>query len=269
MTNAPTHRFDLINGLRLHHLDFGGEGRPIVFLHGVTGHAWMWAEVAADLTAVGRPLSLDFRGYGDSQWSAELAYSTEDHADDVGAFIDGLGAAQVDLVGLSWGGLVALAVSARRPDLVHRLAIVDIPPSFDSSPTEIPNLPHGFADHASAWSGERGANPNAPDSMIDVMAHHGTRPGPGGGLVKKHDPHFIEVWPFRDDDRWDELQSVEMPVLVVHAEKSYVQSGAEAERMAEVLSDGTLVQIADAGHLVPVENPIALAEALASFLGTS
>jgi pimeloyl-ACP methyl ester carboxylesterase len=49
---------------RLHYLDYGGAGRPLVLMHGVTGNAWNWYQVAAGLTDRRIFYALFFRGYG-------------------------------------------------------------------------------------------------------------------------------------------------------------------------------------------------------------
>jgi pimeloyl-ACP methyl ester carboxylesterase len=260
-----SHLFVDVGGSRLHLLDFGGSGRPVILLHGVGGQAWMWHEVGPGLTASGRILALDLRGYGDSQWS-ENGYSTDSHADDVEAVIDGLGVDEVDLVGFSWGGLVALAVVSRRPELVRRIAMIDIPPSSAQSETEIPPLGGAYADHAEAVEGERRLSPRAADGMLATMAAFGTRAAPGGGLTRKLDPFFLERWPFRSDDRWDELRALHKPLLLVHAADSVVLSAEDAERMRDEAPDARLVEIADCGHLIPVERPHDLTAALREFL---
>lgn len=262
------HAFADVSGLRLHRLEFGGSGQPILCLHGVTGHAWVWHDVAGHLLPVGRVVSLDLRGYGDSQWSADRAYSTEDHVGDLEGLAESLGLGSVDLAGSSWGGLVALAFAARNPGTVRRLALVDVEPSSEQSDTELFPRPRSFASHSEAVEAERKANPHAPDAMIEVMAAMGTYPGADGQLLRKHDPFFFERWPFRSDDRWEELRSLKMPVLVVHAEQSFIKAEV-AERMAKEIPDARLVNIPDSGHVIPVEQPAALGSVLAEFLGAS
>ena len=66
-------------GNRIHGLDFGGDGPALVCLHGVTGNAWNWYSVALGLRSHRRVVALDFRGYGESQWSPDHDYTTADH----------------------------------------------------------------------------------------------------------------------------------------------------------------------------------------------
>src|SRR5436309_10478555 len=123
------HAFTEVNGLRLHRLELGGSGSPILCLHGVTGQAWVWHDAIEPLLPIGQVMSLDMRGYGDSQWSADAAYTTDDHVADLEGLVASLGPGAVDLAGSSWGGLVALAFASRNPGLVRRLALVDGAPS--------------------------------------------------------------------------------------------------------------------------------------------
>lgn len=265
--DRPVDDFVVIDGLRLHLLDWVGEGRPIVLIHGAGGHAWMWHAIAPGLRQVGHPVALDLRGYGDSQWSLEKAYETEDHAQDVAALCAALFGEPVDLVGFSWGGLVALAVAARNPGLVRRLAIIDIPPASELPVTAIPpNFRGRFDDHDDAVEAERELAPRAGDQALEVMAALGTRSDPDGGLTRKLDPYFLTRWPFRADDWWDELDALSIPTLIVHAEESVVLAADTAERMAAGPADARIETIPASGHLVALEQPEALARVLRGHL---
>jgi pimeloyl-ACP methyl ester carboxylesterase len=255
------HVYAEANGLRLHRLEFGGAGRAILLVHGVGGGAWVWREVAPRLTPLGRVVAPDLRGYGESQWSATGAYATDDHVDDLLALFD----EELDVVGFSWGGLVGLALAARAPERVRRLAIVDIAPSSPLGEREVLPLPLVCADHARALEAERALAPRAADEVLAAVAALQTRPGEDGRLVRKLDPFFAERWPFRADDRWAELAALSCPVLVVRGADSPVLSREEADRMHDH-DHVRLVELPGCGHLVPLERPAELAAALTEFL---
>jgi pimeloyl-ACP methyl ester carboxylesterase len=265
-TSGVTHGFVEVDGLDLHHVAFGGSGTPAICLHGVTGNAFGWHDVAAELGDRASLISLDMRGYGDSQWSPKRAYRTSDHVSDLEDIVDALGFERVTLLGSSWGGLVATSYAARHPDRVERLAIVDVEPSFEQSETDLFPRPHSYASIDDAIAYERSGNPHAADATLEVVAATVNRPGPDGTLVPKHDPFFYERWPFRADDHWDELPELTMPTLLVHARDSFVR-GEVMERMAERIPRSELVHIDDSTHVVPIDNPTALAKHLGAFLG--
>lgn len=260
------HLFVHVDGRRLHLLDFGGTGPLILLLHGILGHSWMWHDVAPRLTDIGHVLALDFRGYGDSQWSREARYASEDHGYDVQAVLKTLDEGAANIVGFSSGGLVGLGLAAQHPDLVSHLIMVDIAPASSLSETDVPTVPGEYGDHDEALEAERRLSPRATERMLEAMALFGTRPVTGGKLARKHDGFFLSRWPFRTDQRWVELAALEQPVLIVRASESPVLSAAEAARMLGIARNGSLVEVKGSGHLVPVEQPHALAEAIRVFL---
>jgi pimeloyl-ACP methyl ester carboxylesterase len=259
------HRFFAVNGLRLHTIDYGGEGRPIVLVHGVTGHGWMWRDIAAPLSLWGRVIAVDLRGHGDSQWSADERYGTNDHADDLWSILQAVAGEPADLVGLEWGGLVALRVAAGAPEVVRHLVVLDVPPSFDRAATDVPELPYEFPDHGAVVAWEQGANPRASAGLVEHLATHSTRPGAGGSLVRKHDPFFTRVWPFHDEDSWNDLRCVSVPTLLVRAADSPVLSEETFAAMGEALPGARCQTVSDSGHLIPLENPLELVDQLGEF----
>jgi pimeloyl-ACP methyl ester carboxylesterase len=264
-----THRFVQARDLRLHLLDFGppDPALPVVVcLHGVTGHAWSWAGVAETLVGRARVVALDQRGHGDSQWSAAQAYGTNELAEDLYDVLQAEGLAAVNLVGLSWGGLVAVRLAAAFPALVRSLTVVDVAPSTAAAPDAVPERPYEFEDHAAVRAWERAANPHAPDAVVEAQAAFGTRPGPEGKLVRKHDPYFSVVWPFRAEDHWDAWRVLAVPTLLVRAEGSPVLDEASFDEMSASVVGLQRAVVQESGHLVPVEQPAAFAELVLEFV---
>lgn len=71
-----TSKFIDLNGLKLHYLDHGSDGRPhLLLLHGLNGNAHAFDLVAPNLTASHHVLALDLRGHGDSQWGPPDGYT--------------------------------------------------------------------------------------------------------------------------------------------------------------------------------------------------
>jgi pimeloyl-ACP methyl ester carboxylesterase len=264
-TAQVRHGFTTVGGLRLHHLDYGGEGGPIVCLHGVVGHAWTWHQVAGSLSGAGRVYAIDLRGHGESQWSADGSYSTDDHVGDLLRWLDAMALPRVRLLGYSWGALIAARLASRHPDRVERLVMLDVEPSFDIGAEEVPPLPTEFASHAAAADSERAASTWISDETAELMAAVGTRPSTDGRLLPRYDPYFLKRWPFREDDHWAALEGLEMPVLAVHAADSFVR-GAVMEEMAQRVPQGEFVEVSDCGHVMPVDNPDGVAAAVVPFL---
>jgi pimeloyl-ACP methyl ester carboxylesterase len=264
------HGWTSAGALRLHHLrweagaDAAEAAPPVVCLHGVCGQAWAWNGSAPLLATRAPVLAVDLRGHGASSWAPDGDYSTATMAADVAAALDELGLGPVDLVGLSWGGLVGATLAASRPDLVRRLVMIDVPPVFGQAVDDVPPRPGSFATLDDVIAFEAAANAYAPPEQIAVLAAGSVRPGPTG-LERCHDPYFLGEWPFRGEDHWPAVAGVRCPSLLVRAQDSFVLSAELAAAEVEALG-GELVEIGPSGHLVNVDQPVLFAEAVLAFL---
>src|SRR5262245_56461976 len=127
----PIDRFLVVNGLRLHVLDWGGEGRPpLLLLHGFTGHAHAWDTLSIALQPHFHVYALDQRGHGESD-PAEV-YNAVAAFDDLAGVIAQLGHTSLTIVGLSMGGRNAMYFASKRPEAVTKLVIVDIGPEIST-----------------------------------------------------------------------------------------------------------------------------------------
>jgi pimeloyl-ACP methyl ester carboxylesterase len=70
-----------------------------------------------------------------------------------------------------------------------------------------------------------------------------------------------------DEAAWAALERVEAPTLLVRGAESNILSEATAARMRTVLRDSRFVEVPNAGHLVPSDNPVAFEQAVRAFLG--
>ncbi len=258
--------FATVNGLRLHYVDFGGGGRPTVAIHGITSAGWSFADVANGLQGVARLIAPDTRGHGDSQWSAGAAYGSEAAATDVIGVMDALGLGEVDLIGHSWGGLIALTVAALAGSRIRRLVMIDIAPSSTVKPEDVPPRPLGFDTWDEALAHERTRNPRASDSTFTTLVDRTYRPGEGGRFVRKVDPSFLSRWQFRSEDHWDKLGRLSQPTLLVRAAQSTALADDVGARIVSSLKQGQLVTVPDTGHSIHIENPAGLVAVVKPFL---
>lgn len=261
------HHYTDVAAGRLHRLEYPGPGAPLVCLHGVTGCAWAWHEVADQLAGVATVHAVDMRGHGDSLWAARDQYGTHDHVGDLLAQIDSITDEPVDIAGSSWGALVAIEFAAAYPDRVRQLVVVDIEPSFAVSSTDVPPRPRTFANTGEVVAWLRANHPNAPDAALSAMAGGAFRPAPDGALTAKHDPVLYEVWPFRDEDHWAALANVKAPTLLIRASATFVRADV-VERMRDEIPNATFAQFEDTVHVISVDSPTQLATTLQTFLST-
>ena len=111
-----------------------GDGPTVVFNHAAPGSGAFDPDPAESAGRGITLLAVDRPGYGDSE-ALEGEFSTVDRAaDDLAEVLDGLATGPVGVAGWSAGGRVALALAARRPDLVHRVCVVATPAPDEEVP---------------------------------------------------------------------------------------------------------------------------------------
>ena len=264
----PMDRFLTVNGLRLHLLDWGGEGRvPLLLLHGFTGHAHAWDTLSIALQPHFHVYALDQRGHGDSDPAD--AYHPVAAFDDIAGVVDQLGLTSLVLVGLSMGGRNAMYFASRRPDLVRRLVVVDIGPEISARATVAPTGP----PEPEAWDSiEQAArhlyraNPFPGIHYYRWVVMHSLRQRADGSLVWAWHPSLKERRSQGDLDWWAIVRAITPPTLVLRGEHSHVLDRDVAERMARELPQGRFVEIPRAVHTLHEDNPEAVLAALKDFL---
>jgi haloacetate dehalogenase len=113
----------------------GGEGRPVLLLHGIPETHIMWHRVAPQLAARFTVVATDLRGFGDSGTPPSAPdhapYSMREIARDQVHVMRALGHERFAVVGHDRGGRCAYRMALDHPHAVTRLAILDIVPTSD------------------------------------------------------------------------------------------------------------------------------------------
>ncbi len=120
----------IVNGIRLHFLDWGGDGAPIVLLHATGFLGRIYRPITQALTAIGHVYSFDQRGHGDSERPRNDIYGWDLTAGDLEGFILAMGFKDVRAIGHSAGATAIGVVASGRPDLISRAMLVE-PVIFD------------------------------------------------------------------------------------------------------------------------------------------
>jgi len=112
----------IVAGFRTHYLA-GGEGRPVLLVHGVGGSLLTYQRNIAELARIGRVYAIDLPGHGLSE-VPDSEYRAEDGGAFLISFIEEVCGEPAALIGVSAGGLMCTIAAAERPDLVTRLVLV-------------------------------------------------------------------------------------------------------------------------------------------------
>jgi pimeloyl-ACP methyl ester carboxylesterase len=253
-------------------LVWGDGAAQVVLIHGGAQNAHTWDSVALALDC---PLvAVDLPGHGHSGWRHDHQYAPAALAADVAVALRRLAPRAEMVVGMSLGGLTALCLAAGYPDLVARLALVDITPGTDAAKAE-PILaflsgPERFAAFDDIVERTIAFNPTRSVSSLRRGVIHNAREFPDGSWGWRWDP--AACWRSPDSPRggfaslWPVVDALRVPLLLVRGARSSVVSD---EDTAELLrrQPGTRVEVVpDAGHSIQGDQPVALAGLLAGFL---
>ena len=129
-----------VEGLRLHYVDWGGDGPAIVLLTGLGDSARIFDDFAPLLADGHRVIVVTRRGYGLSEAPATPDYSNASLVADVLGLLDGLGIARASFVGHSIAGGELATIGVRHPERVDRLVYIDA--AYDRS--QVPELMAGM-----------------------------------------------------------------------------------------------------------------------------
>ena len=245
----------------------------VLFLHGYPLNRRMWHPQMIGLAHSARLLAPDLRGFGESGATAG-AYSMELLADDLIAFLDQLGITQPVLVcGLSMGGYIALALYRKYPQRVRGLILTATRAAADSPEAK------ANRDKAIALAEKEGAEaitrlmlpkmlaaqsfssrPELVNQVRKIMLDSSV-PGITGVLAGMRDR----------PDSTSLLSRITVPVQLIFGEEDQFVSKPEVENMRSSIKDAQLHWIADAGHLINLEQPekfnLFVQEFLARFAG--
>lgn len=290
LRNVTRHLLELESGLEIALLDWGGDG-PLALMHHANGFCGAVLALLAELLSANyRVVALDARGHGhSSKPEGREHYLWQHFRDDLGEVAaclaaDAPGGCVALGIGHSFGGTSMLAASARRPGLFERLAIID--PILSGAPyparhlTEAGTLEnpmaaaarrrrHVFGSREEAleqWSGKplfADWDPRALQLYVD----EGLRETASGEVVLQCSGE-TEALIFESGgslDAWELAADVLSPTLLVWAMHGNFSREVYAEYVS-LLPDARVID-ADAGHLVPMEEPTLVAKMILDFAG--
>ncbi len=264
-----------LRGLRLRYLEWGQPHAPaLVLLHGGGQSAHTWDAFCLAAARRFRCLALDQRGHGDSQWSQAGDYAMADHAGDIAAFVQALGLGAPVVMGMSMGGVNAIAYAAAHPLGLRGLVCVDIGPHAQHEPVD--RLLQGLDGYR--WF-------DSPEDAARQLSRLGARREPAllrdtlslnlrrlddGRWTWKYDPRTLvglSAQAIMDARRplWGVLDRITCPVLVLRGADSEIFSPDDAARFAGALADARWREVPRARHSIQTDNPAGLAQALFEF----
>lgn len=247
------------DGVSLYY-DTDGDGETVAFLGDVGLGAWQWAWQHRAVAGPFESLVMDPRGVGRSD-SPAGPYSVDALAADVEAVLADAGARRAHLVGSGLGGLVALSLARGRSRVA---SVCLLGTAADGSVPDLDPLRVDPTDEAACR--ESLTSLLSADFLAD-------RPGDAERVVewRREGDATPSAWDaqaaaVRAFDASDWLYEVTVPALVLHGEHDAVWPHDAGRRLADGLPRGSFEPVPDAGHLVGIDAPRTVNDALVGFL---
>jgi pimeloyl-ACP methyl ester carboxylesterase len=251
-------------------------GQPeLVLIHGGAQNAHTWDTVAL---ALGRPLvAVDLPGHGHSDWRDDHDYWPQQLADDVAAAIQVLAPRAQVVVGMSLGGLTALSLTQRHPELVAKLVIVDVTPGTDAAKAEpivaFISGPERFDSFQDMLDRTIAYNPTRSVSSLRRGVLHNAKAQPDGSWSWRWDPtrrrrgaSSPETAVADFGGLWEAGDAVGVPLTLVRGSQSGVVGDEDIAELLRRQPSAQVVVIEGAGHSVQGDRPVELAQLLGEIL---
>jgi len=259
----------VVEGRAVSALVWGDAPAEVVLLHGGGQNAHTWDTVAL---ALDRPLvAIDLPGHGRSDWRDDGRLSPRDNAATLESVVRELAADAEVVVGMSLGGLSAVALAARAPELVRRLAIVDVLPSVDQDrASDIAAFlagPEVFASFDEILARTIAFNPTRSESSLRRGVLHNAVEMPDGTWRWRYQRHLgaegVAVPDF--GELWVDLDVLAMPLMLVRGADSPVVTDEDTAELVARKPAARVEVVAGAGHSVQGDRPLELAELIDDF----
>ena len=240
-----------------------GPERTLVFVNALGTDLRIWDDVVADYAGAFRTLRYDLRGQGLSD-APPAPYSIDDHVADLAALLDAQEVRGAIVVGMSVGGMIALALAAARPDLVRLLVLCDTAhkigtPELWSARIEAVRA-NGLASIADAVLERWLSASFRQGHAVDLAGYRNmlTRNSPEG--------YIGTCATLRDTDLTATAPQVAQPTLCLVGEMDGATPPALVQSLSELIPNAAFETIPNAGHLPCVEQPKSLALRIESFV---
>ncbi len=281
-----------VNG-PIHAVDHGGDGPPMLLVHGLGGSLLNWRDVTSGLRRTHRVWSVDLIGFGRTPRAGRAA-TIENNHDVVDRVAEHVGGGRpVVLVGNSMGGLISILVASRRPQRVSSLVLVDpaLPMARGGRLSlmlaaaflvmRTPRIgPWLVGEHTRRRGAERlvddvlklctvdvsRVSPETREALIEQMRWRQEQDEPDRAFLEASSSLVQWLWHRETLER--HIGRVKAPTLLIHGDHDNLVSLSASTVVAEMRPDWSFRVLANTGHIPQMERPDTFVELVEGWLET-
>jgi pimeloyl-ACP methyl ester carboxylesterase len=227
----------------------------IIFIHGSGGSNILWRAQVEALSDNMNTIALDLPGHGAS--AGEGMDCIADYAAAVDAFVASLDIPQPVICGLSIGGAIVLQLLLDTPENYKAGIVVNSGARLRVMPLIFETLEkdfEGFINASYSFSISEKTDPAQVKPLVDSMAQ--CPPG-----ITRGDFTACDTF-----DVMERIAEIAVPVLVITSADDKMTPVKYGTFMADRIRNSSMVNIADAGHLSPMEKPAEMTRAISEFV---
>ncbi|TDE05272.1 alpha/beta fold hydrolase [Flavobacterium sandaracinum] len=244
-----------------------GSGQPLLILHGFLGMSDNWKTLGTQFATDFQVHALDLRNHGRSLHSEDFSY--EIMAQDVYAYCQGHNLENINIIGHSMGGKVAMLLATKYPELVNRLIVADIGPKF--YPQHHQDILAGL--NAVDFSIQPSRS-DVEEIMAKFIPDFGTRQFLMKNLFWQEPGQLafrfnLAVFNHKMEEigiPLPENSVFEKPTLFIRGGNSRYILDGDLENIKQHFPDSSIETIPNAGHWLHAENPADFYQKATSFL---
>jgi pimeloyl-ACP methyl ester carboxylesterase len=256
-------KFVMVDGKKVHYLE-KGSGSPVILIHGFLYHTVMWQKNIDALAEKFKVYAVDLWGFGYSERLPQLEYSFALYGKQIKGFMEALGISKAALVGQSMGGGICVYVTAKHPEKVDRLILVDpaVIPYPDTVIGKIYKIP-GVGEFLNSLPGDFLMKNNLksiwfhdPNKVTDAYAEEVLRPLciKGSHEALMHVLRNVLKEPLVEPEA-KELARTDLPILLVHGREDKAVPLNNSRLLNKLWQNSRLVIFDRAGHNPHEEHP--------------
>ncbi len=247
-----------------------GKGKPIVILNGIMMSTASWTIFKEEFSLNNQVVFLDFLDQGKSDKMKDIPYTQDMQVEVVKTLLDTLSLSKVCMVGISYGGEVALRFTVKYQDYIEKLIIANTTAKtshwlkeigegwnlstknpYDYYSTTIPVIysPEFYNKNITWMENRKKVLINGPfqnDEFVNAMVR----------LTNSANDHDVV----------NELQSLQVATLIISSEQDYLTPMAEQKILHNLIPNSELVMLPATGHASMYERPVLFATLVLGFV---